>query len=54
MNKSTFLDGSISYWVDYSHRSDCISVEDISEEQYRLETTPIVEEVIEPETPEEV
>ena len=51
MKKSIFKDGSICYWVDYSHREDCVEVVEITQEQYIEETKPVVieEEVIEEE-----
>lgn len=50
MKKSIFKDGSICYWVDYSHREDCVEVVEITQEQYIEETKPVVvEEVVEEE-----
>ena len=55
MKKSIFKDGSICYWVDYSKRSDCVEVVEITQEQYIEETKPVVvEEVIEEPIIEEV
>jgi len=42
MKKSIFKDGSICYWVDYSHRSDIDEVVEITQEQYIEETKPVV------------
>lgn len=55
MKKSIFKDGSICYWVDYSHRSDIAEVVEITQEQYQEETKPVVieEEIIEDEIIEE-
>jgi hypothetical protein len=51
MIKSVFIDGSVCYGVNYSYREDCISVEEITDEQYRIETTPpVVEETVVEET----
>lgn len=44
MKKSTFKDWTICYWVDYSFRKDCDNVEEISQEQFEIETKK--EEVI--------
>jgi len=51
MKKSIFKDGSICYWVDYSHRSDIAEVVEITQEHYIEETKPVVveEEIIEEE-----
>lgn len=55
MKKSIFKDGSIAYWVDYSRREDCLEVVEISDEQYREETKPVVvEEILEEEIIEEI
>lgn len=45
MKKSIFIDGSICYGIDYSNRPDCLSVEEISQEQYIEETTPKEEKI---------
>lgn len=41
MEKSTFKDWKIIYWVDYSNRQDCVLVEDINDYQYIEETVVI-------------
>lgn len=47
MKKSIFKDWSICYWVDYSKRSDCLEVVEITKEQYLEETRPpVIEEPI--------
>lgn len=53
MIKSIFQDSSICYGVDYSHRPDIADVQEISDEQYRMETTPVEIEIIKPEIPEQ-
>lgn len=54
MKKSIFKDWSICYWVDYSNRDDCETVEEITQEQYIEETKPVIVEETPVETVEEI
>lgn len=35
MKKSYFKDGSVSYWINYFKRPDCIKVENITKKEYK-------------------